>query len=264
MTSLDSSENLMPRPARWPIAVIIIAMLIVFLPVCGHEFTYWDDGVTVHQNAKLNPPTLETIKYYFSNVAYGLYIPVTYMAWAAVALIARVEPDDHNIRLNPWMFHSTNVAFHIVSAIIVFLLLRRLVRKDWAACCGALLYALHPVQLEPVAWISGLKDVLAGCFGLIALWRYVARVQDGVESRSDWPPDLIGTIALMLAMLSKPSAVTVPMIALAIDWLILRRPLARVMRSTAVWFVLAIPILVIGRIAQDVTGIPAVPLHLRP
>ncbi|MBC8107432.1 MAG: tetratricopeptide repeat protein [Anaerolineae bacterium] len=250
---------------RWPIIVVIVATLVVFLPLCGHEFTYWDDGLTVHQNPMLNPPTLETIKYYFSHVAYGLYIPITYTVWAGIAMIAGVDADDHNIRLNPWMFHSANVAFHTVSAIVVFLLLRRLVRKDWAACFGALLWALHPMQLEPVAWVSGLKDVLAGCFGLIALWRYIARAQDRSDDpQSIWAPDIIGMIALILAMLSKPSAAMVPAIAVAIDWLILNRPLPRALQSTAVWFVLAIPILVVGRIAQDVTGIPTVPIHLRP
>ncbi|CAN5523870.1 tetratricopeptide repeat protein [soil metagenome] len=254
------------RAPRWPICVVIIATLIVFFPLCGHEFTYWDDGATVHGNAKLNPPTLETIRYYFTNVAYGLYIPITYTAWAGIALIARVDADDLGTRLNPWMFHSANVVFHVFSASAVYLLLRKFVRKEWPAVCGALLFALHPVQLEPVAWVSGLKDVLAGCFGLIALYRYVrhsTRVQTDAKSR-DWRPDLIGTIALILAMLSKPSAVMVPAVALAIDWLILRRPLSRAIRSTALWFMLTIPILVIGRIAQDVTGIPGAPLWARP
>lgn len=252
------------KTRHWPIVVVILATLVAYLPVCGHEFTYWDDNHTVFENPHLNPPTLNTIRYYFTHVAYGLYVPITYTVWAGVALVARVAPDERGISLNPWMFHSTNVVVHTLSALFVFLLLRRLVRKDWPACCGALLYALHPVQVEPVAWISGLKDVLAGCFAIIALWRYVVGAQRDRADRSDLVPDPLGTIAFVLAMLAKPSAVTVPAIALVIDWLILQRPLSRAIRSCAVWFMLAIPILIVGRIAQDITGIPRAPIWARP
>ena len=66
---------------------------------------------------------------------------------------------------------------HVVSSILVYLLLRMLVKKEWPACLGAILFAVHPVQVESVAWVSGLKDVLAGCLSLAALCLYTQRVQ---------------------------------------------------------------------------------------
>jgi hypothetical protein len=198
----------------WPIVVVILATLLVFLPLCGHEFTYWDDGHTVHENPRLNPPTLESIKYHFTNISYGLYVPVTYTAWTGIAAIAQLDqPDGHGRLLNPWMFHSANVVVHATSALFAFLLIRRLVPRDGPALFGALLFALHPVQLEPVAWISGLKDVLAGSLALIALWRYVVRAQQARSDSFDYVPDLIGTLAFIGAMLAKPSAVVVVVVA---------------------------------------------------
>ena len=100
-----------------------------------------------------------------------------------------------------------------------------------AAAVGALLFSLHPVQVEPVAWTSGTKDVLAGLLSLAAIWGYlraaVESIQDGrldqprtaIRSWSYW----LGTAALMLAMLSKATAVITPIVAVVLDLLILRR-----------------------------------------
>src|SRR4051812_9610397 len=162
------------RPIDWAPLLVAGITFLVFAPLCTSEFTWWDDWATIHQNPWLNPPTLATLKHYWSSIAYGLYVPVTYTVWAALAWVARLrEPGEQNIQLNPWVFHSANVLVHVASAVFVFLLLRRLVKKEWAAALGALLFALHPVQVETVGWASGMKDLLAGCFGMIALWRYV-------------------------------------------------------------------------------------------
>jgi cytochrome c-type biogenesis protein CcmH/NrfG len=251
------------RPISWAPLLVAGVTFLVFAPLCTAEFTWWDDWATIHQNPWLNPPTPATLKHYWSSIAYGLYAPLTYTVWAGLAWVARLrEPGEQNIQLNPWVFHSANVLVHVISAVIVYLLLRRLVKKDWAAAFGALLFALHPVQVETVGWASGMKDLLAGCFGMIAVWRYVVRAQDRAEGSV--LPDWIGTVALVLAMLAKPSAIVVPFIATAIDRLAIGRASSTVVKSTIVWVVMIVPIAVVARIAQDVTGIPKAPLWARP
>jgi hypothetical protein len=259
----DSLDRATGRSKHWAPLVIAGTTFLVFAPLCMAEFTWWDDWATIHQNPWLNPPTLATLKHYWTSIAYGLYAPATYTAWAGLALIARLrEPDQYNIQLNPWVFHSANVLVHVTSALFVFLLLRRLVKQDWAAAFGALLFALHPVQVETVGWASGMKDLLAGCFGIIALWRYVVRAQERPEGSI--VPDLIGTVALGLAMLSKPSAVVVPVIAMMIDRFAIGREWKVIVKSLAVWLLLIVPVLVVARVAQDVTGIPEAPTWARP
>src|SRR6185503_4335261 len=108
---------------------------------------------------------------------------------------------------------------------------------------GALLFALHPVQVETVAWASGLKDVLGGLFAVLCIDRYLRR--DGRPFRFM----LSGTF-LVLAMLSKPNAVVAPFIAAALDWLVLRRPWRDVLRSAGPLVVLTIPCIVWSRMVQ--------------
>src|SRR5207247_3214952 len=141
--------------------------------------------------------------------------------------------------LNPWVFHGANVLVHALAACVVFLLLRRLEMPDVAALFGAALFAVHPVQVEPVGWTSGLKDVLCGLFSLIALWQYVEYVQRGKWHY--W----IAMAAFVWALLCKPSAMMVPAIAIAIDWVILRRPLRQVLWTSALWWPIAIAVAVV-------------------
>lgn len=70
---------------------------------------------------------------------------------------------------NPRVFHTANLLLHLGNVWLVFTLLRRLVRRDWAAFGGALLFAVHPVQVESVAWVSELRGLLSSGFGLLAL-----------------------------------------------------------------------------------------------
>src|SRR6185437_3089833 len=84
--------------------------------------------------------------------------------------------------LNPWLFHGVNVLVHVFSVLLVFQILKLFVRRPWVATAGAALYAVHPVQVEPVAWVSGLKDVLCGCMGLLALWQFILYA---LKDRSD-------------------------------------------------------------------------------
>jgi protein O-mannosyl-transferase len=240
--------------------VLTLAVLVVYGRLAGAEFTSWDDGDTVAHNPLMNPPTLEHLKQAWTHFSQGLYVPVTNSLWMALATIARVDqPDDSGATLNPYVFHCANLLAHLVTVIAAYQLLRRLTGEIHGALFGALFFALHPIQVEAVAWVSGLKDVLAGCFGMIALWRYVIRAQQDRKS-----PDALGAIALMLALLCKPSATMLPPIALVIDWLILRRSFRRALASSAVWFAIDIPFLLIAKLAQYISPYNIPPFWSRP
>jgi hypothetical protein len=144
----------------------------------GNDFINWDDSMTLYANPRMNPPTAETIKFYWTHGEYGLYIPGTYTIWAGLAKLAYTsETDLQGSHLTPGVFHAASVVFHALAAVVVFALLRKLKLPDVASCIGACLFALHPVQVESVGWASGLKDVLCGLFALIAVWQYLAAVQ---------------------------------------------------------------------------------------
>ena len=257
---VDSTDP--PDRMRDVMIQILIAFVIlaVFWPVCRDHFLTWDDYQNIAANQRFNPPTLQGIGYFFTHPYLHLYIPLTYLIWGIIALISTVPSHDPSgLRLDPSLFHAVNLLLHIVSVLIVFHILNRLVKRPWAAAAGALLFAIYPVQVEPVACITGLKDVLAGMLTLFALWRYLAFAQ-GSQNTGDEPKSsvrvyanyAIALIAFVLAMLAKPSAVAAPAMALVIDRWLVGRSWKKVIISLVPWVALAIPIIFIATRVQPV------------
>ncbi len=247
--------------------IVFLAALVTMGRVSRHDFTDWDDRYTIAQNPRLNPPSWESVAHYWKNGEFGLYVPGTYTTWAALARLAWVNvPDEKGYRLNPWIFHSANVLFHALAALAVYALLRRCVpqpKTHGAACFGAILFAVHPVQVESVAWASGMKDVLCGLFSLVALWQYVVSVQAD-STRGRWLHFALATASFAWALLCKPSAVVVPGMALVLDWLMVRGSIRAAIRGTALWWPIAVAWMVVTRTAQPTYGIIGAPLGLRP
>ena len=116
-------------------------------------------------------------------------------------------------------FHLANVIAHLLSAWVVFEILLIVVELPWAAFAGALVFAIHPLQTEAVAWATGMKDVPSGLLGVIAIWQYlVARREKSPERYT------LAIAAFAVALLAKPSTVCVPVICAILDLFILRTP----------------------------------------
>ena len=253
-----SQPQLAARSGRFIWMVPVLAALVAFWPVLACDFTSWDDLLNVAKNPLLNPPSFYGLGLFWTRPFMAIYIPFTYTLWSLVALVARTDaPDPQGIWLNPYVFHAANLAVHMVAAVSVYLLLRRLVAKPWAACAGAVLFAVHPVQVESVAWVAGMKDVLCGALSMIALWQYVLFAKpDAADDASPGRRRLhyaLATIAYVLALLSKPSAVSLPLAALVLDRGLLKRPWRAILISLLPWFALAVPIAIVAKIAQPVT-----------
>jgi tetratricopeptide (TPR) repeat protein len=136
--------------------------------------------------------------------------------------------------LNATVFHAANLLVHITSAIIVYLLLRRLIGPRWPAAAGAILFAIHPLQVEPVAWATGMKDLLSGMLALAAIWQYVCFIQTsktGAQEAARIRHYVWAMTAFVLALLSKPSTIVVPIMLLVIELGVIRRSL----RKADVW-----------------------------
>ena len=237
------------------IGVIIAATCAAMGPVAFNGFSGWDDPHTLLENPSLDPPTFGAVARYWRTAEGGLYVPLTYTAWAMLAAVARSADGT----LVAWPFHVASLLAHALANVVVFLILRRAVARDWPACAGAVLFAVHPIQVETVAWASGLKDVLAGLFAFAAVHQYLLHA----DGRVRWPHYLLGSAALVLGMLSKPSAACAIPIAAVLDVLVLRRPFRRVAASLAPWVLLAVPLLLVARVAQETQGVPDVALWRR-
>jgi len=250
------------RRSRVILLVIAICTIATFVQVCWHDFTWWDDGYTVHHNEHFNPPSVKGILYYWGHAKMGLYVPVTYTVWGVLAFLGRVEDADQVVAmLNPWVFHTANLLVHVCCAMVVFGILRKLIRKDWPAAMGALLFALHPVQVETVAWVSGMKDLLCGLFTLLAIWQYI---EAATEMRSRRVHYAIATVCFVLGFLCKPTAMVAPVMVGVIDYFLMKRPGREIGRWIALWVVLLIPMMIVARWVQSGEGVPTSEIALRP
>lgn len=267
-------------------SALILITLAVFWQVRNHEFV-WDDADNVERSPHLNPATLSSVTQFWQKPYENLYVPLTYTVWAAIARItASAKTDGPGPKLNPRPFHVANLVLHLLSTLVVFTILRMLVKDDWPAGAGALLFAVHPVQVEPVAWITGMKDVLSGLLSLVAVWQYLAYATTaftadenpaGGSARASAIEQQTlsfgrkglhyaqATLAFALALLAKPTAVVVPVVAWALDYWVLRRPVRQSALALIGWVVLAAPFIVWTKSAQPDAMIDFIaPLWARP
>ena len=205
----------------WPWGLIVaIVTLAVFLPAVRFPFfPFWDDDIHVHANPHLANLSWSSLGALWAGPWQQLYIPLTYSVWAALAALSRWSAGlpVASGALDAVWFHGANVVAHLCSAVLAFVLLRRVVggffpqvargKTDMAAALGALFYALHPLQVEPVAWISGLRDVLGGCLGLAAL--VVLFGGKGVQPGRA----ALATLLFLASLAAKPAGVALPIIA---------------------------------------------------
>ncbi len=216
--------------ALW--AAIPIAMsCVTYVTVIGHDFTSFDDPVNVTQNPLLGRGTLPAVVYFWQRDYAGLYIPVAYTFFALEAALCSMLDAGASATagssLNPSVFHAGNLLLHVFNVALVYWLLLRVFCNAPAAAAGAAAFSLHPLHVESVAWVTEAKGLLAGLFSLLALLGWVAlfprrsqgTAPDGATSHGGGRSRMFGiavlsTVAFALAMLAKPSAVTLPLVAL--------------------------------------------------
>jgi tetratricopeptide (TPR) repeat protein len=242
--------------SRTPIALLVAATWLVFLPSLRAKFVLWDDPDMVCNNPGLRPPSLAHVRDFWTGPTQKLYTPLAYTAWSVVAALEDVPPGHH---LRPGAFHLLNLLLHTAAVVLVFMFVKELVGAVWPAWAGAMLFAIHPLQVEPVTWVSGMNNVLCGVFSVAALWQYL------VYAKSDNTRRLILATALYAAaLLSKPTALMLPLLAAVLDLGIARRPIGRAAAPLAIWLVMAVAIGVATRIAQPPVPSQSVPWYDRP
>ena len=271
---MADSATIDTGPDRRPLLLgllLTLATCAVFGGILSAGFVRWDDGLHVYANPNLHPVTGDSLARLWRSPYQNLYVPLSYSLYAALASVAHLPhptatSDGLVVDLDPRVFHAACLLLHLANVLLVFALLRRLLPRlgqssasvaDWAAGAGALLFAVHPVQVESVAWISEMRGLLAGLFSLLALLTYV-RLDDDRR----WY--VLATLCFGLALLSKPSAVAVPLLAVCLETFVLKRP-ARVWRvGLAGWGLLALLFLALTHAAQPVTEDIVTPLWTRP
>lgn len=208
--------------------LLAAATLIAFWPVTRCDFLNYDDTDYFTSNPHvLTGLTMANISWAFTTGHASNWHPITWLSLMFDASWAGK---------NPFVPHLTNLLFHTANVILLFLLLRRLTAATWRSAFVAALFALHPLHVESVAWVSERKDVLSLCFGLLALLAYaryakqsaVNGQQSVASSRAiNYQPSTIhyflSLLLFALSLMSKPMLVTLPFLMLLLDWWPLQR-----------------------------------------
>lgn len=207
------------RPA-WqvllPLALLVVITWMLYKPAINHEFTNWDDPAYVLENQHVKHLSTENAVYIFSNPSASNYHPLTMLSLAIDYYYASGgdKPLKNNLKTDATRFHVTNVILHILNVLLVFIFIFMLSgRRVIASSITALLFAIHPMHVESVAWIAERKDVLYTLFFMAGLTAYLK-----FHEQKSIPFLLITFVFFIFSLLSKPSAVIFPLILIAIDY----------------------------------------------
>jgi protein O-mannosyl-transferase len=217
-----------PRPAFhgfWASAAVCILLSvgvwIVFGQTLRFDFVNYDDNTYVYNNPHIiHGLNLRSVLWALTHAHSG--------NWHPLATLTHMF-DCQLYGLHPWGHHLGNVLLHQFSAMLLFLLLQKMSGAFWRSAFVAAVFAIHPLHVESVAWISERKDVLSGVFFMLTLlaYCYYARIQDSersrtrffLHSRSYW----LALLLYVLGLMSKPVLVSLPFVLLLLDWWPLRR-----------------------------------------
>ncbi len=208
-----------PQPDRRRAALAAAALAAVTLAVFARaldcEFVNYDDGQYVTKNAHVTSGlSAEGTRWAFTTFYASNWHPLT---WLSLQLDATLWHASDG-KPDPRGFHLTNVLVHAANASLALLALRSLTGAFWRSLAAALLFAVHPLRVESVAWVSERKDVLSVFFGLLALWAYAGYARAPSVRRY-----LLVLVSFALSLMAKPTLVTLPCLLLVLDWW----PLAR-------------------------------------
>jgi len=223
-------------PRRWAShlavpAVLALASFVVFLPALDAGFVNWDDDENFLDNPNYRGLGATQLRWMFTTFLMGHYIPVTWMSLGLDYVVWGMRPAG---------YHLTNLLLHAANAVLFYFMALRLLRARVAdrsthgslaltlgSAFATLLFAVHPLRAESVAWITERRDVLSGLFYLGAIVAYLRYCDGGVPEGSRtrgtrrWYWASLGLFAL--ALLSKAMTVTLPVILLVLDVYPLRR-----------------------------------------
>lgn len=214
------------RISWWILVAVVAATCVAYLPSLGNGFTNWDDPVYVTGNTLVMGPLVRNLGSLLTTPVSLNYHPLTMLSLAL----------DRSVQgAGPRGFHLTNLLFHLLNTALAFRLAYLLSgRRTAVAAVTGLLFGLHPMHVESVAWISARKDVLYACFflaGLLAWLRY---------RRSGRRLDYAFVFLLFLAsVLAKAMAVVFPLVLILIEYLQGRRLGRKLLLETLPYFVVS-------------------------
>jgi tetratricopeptide (TPR) repeat protein len=242
MNKLPPKRSLksIPAPSKIrpviPLLIILAATFIIFLPALGNGLILWDDHSYTYENPFLKNFNFREV-FSFTTFYMGNYHPLT-LLWLHLEWLVFPHGDPGTYAgVNAFWFHLNNLLLHLLNVVLVFYLVYELLdRKGWkTAVVTAALFAIHPMHVESVVWVSELKDVLYGAFFLGSALVYVRYVKTGKPLLL-----VVSFVLFILSNLAKAQAVTLPVLFFLFDYYKGRKITFRVILEKVPFFVLCL------------------------
>jgi len=188
---------------NWVIGAMVLTLILLFfyVPTLKFDFVNWDDSENVYENQNVINFDLEGI---FSDHVIGNYNPLTILTFALEYKLVKDKPG---------LYHFNNMLLHILCTLLVLVLLRQLGMSFFVSILVTLLFGIHPMHVESVAWVTERKDVLFGAFYLLALLFYISYYKTQKILYL-----LASLFVFGLSLLSKIQAVALPLAIILIDY----------------------------------------------
>jgi protein O-mannosyl-transferase len=200
-------------PGRQKLIVYIVLAIVTFAvywQVNQFDLINFDDDVYITQNSHIRSGIASReIRWAFGTKPLGLWNPLVWISFMF---------DYQLYGLNAGGYHLTNVILHILSALLLFHLLTRMTGAIWKSAFVAAVFALHPLHVESVAWVAERKDVLSAFFWMLTLCLYAYYTEKPSAGKY-----LFVLVCFVLALLSKPMVVTLPVMMILLDYWPLKR-----------------------------------------
>lgn len=210
-----------PKAGLAPLAILLfLVVFALFAPSLGHGLVDLDDQIYLSGNPLFTEGfSWAALRAVWAAPLHGMYIPILSLSFGLDAALLQATAQ------HPWGLHFTNLVLHAGNAVLVYLLLWSICKKPARAFFFAALWALHPLRVESVAWVSARKDVLSGLFGLLCVGAYARawKPENVVVSRPASGPFAASVIFYALCLLTKSALVALPFGLLLMDIWPLRR-----------------------------------------
>lgn len=197
---------------RNPVVCLLLAVatLALYNPVNRHPFVNYDDDRYVTQNPHVREGlTVDTIRWALTSTEQANWHPLTWMSHAFDVSLFRLNPAGH---------HFISVLLHIVNVVLLYLLLMWATGRFGPSLFVAALFALHPINVESVAWIAERKNVLCTMFFFLTLWAY-----GWYAKQPGWKRYVVVAVLFAAGLASKPMVITLPFVLLLLDYWPLKR-----------------------------------------
>lgn len=189
----------------------IVLTVIAFIPTFSNDFVNWDDDFNLANNNNTALLNWDNVVNIFSQNVIGNYNPLPILTFAI---------ERKFFGLDPTVYHVNNLLLHLFCVFMVYRIFRSLNLTSLASGVGALLFGIHPMRVESVAWVTERKDVLFGAFFLAALWYYIQYVRTDFKKKYFY----YALGLFIISLFAKIQAVSFSFSIILVDYL-LRRPL---------------------------------------